>query len=250
LRYVSWNVNGIRSALKKGFDEWLADAAPDALCLQEVRALPEQVDLERRGYNLIWHPADRKGYSGTAVLSRREPLSVKRGLPRGGLKGEGRVLVLEFADHWLVDVYVPNVRHDLSRLPARRKWNRSLLLYLRRLAKVKPVACCGDFNVSHRELDLARPGPNRGNAGFTDEEREDFSALLEAGFIDTFREFESGGGHYSWWSYRANARARNIGWRLDYFFVSENLLSAVSEASILSDVYGSDHCPVSLTLNV
>ncbi len=248
MRYVSWNVNGLRAVLGKGFRDYAAGCGADALCLQEVRATPEQVDFELPGYSAVWHPAQRPGYSGTAVFTRREPLSVSRGLGGREFKGEGRVLALEFDDHWLVNVYVPNVRRDLSRLEHRRRWDAALKRRLRRLAKTKPVVCCGDFNVAHREIDLARPGPNRGNAGFTDEERAGFDSLLSGGFVDSFRMLHDEGGHYSWWSYRAGARERNVGWRIDYFVVSRELAPRIRAAGILPEVLGSDHCPVTLEL--
>ena len=250
MRLMSWNVNGIRSAMGKGFPEFVAAHAPDILCLQEVRATPDQVDLDHDGYQVHWHPATvRKGYSGVAVMTRIPPLSVSRGLGRDGFSGEGRVLTLEFEPFHLVNVYTPNARRDLSRLDYRQSWDRAFLECVSGLDASKPVVFCGDLNVSHKEIDLANPASNRRNAGFTPQERDGFSAYVRAGFIDTFREFESGGGHYSWWSYRLNARQRNIGWRLDYFLVSSRLRPFLQDARIHPDVLGSDHCPVSIDIS-
>jgi exodeoxyribonuclease III len=246
--YMSWNVNGIRSALSKGFSDFVASYAPDVLCLQEVRALPEQVELSYPGYETFWHPADKKGYSGVATLSRIPPLDVRRGMGVEEFAGEGRVLTLEFADHFLVNIYTPNSQRELTRLAHRQRWDAALLHFLKTLEKQKPVIFCGDLNVSHKPIDLANPKSNQKNAGFTPEERAGFDKFVEAGFVDTFREFESEGGHYSWWSYRANARSRNIGWRLDYFLISGELRPNLRGAGIEREVMGSDHCPVSIVV--
>jgi len=246
--YLSWNVNGIRSCLSKGFEESMAAVAPDAVCLQEVRALPEQVDIDLPGYRQYWHPADKKGYSGVAILSKREPLDEFVGMGVPELEGEGRVLTLEFDDHYLVTVYTPNAQRGLARLPHRMRWDAEFLAYMQRLEQTKPVIACGDLNVSHKPIDLANPKNNEKNAGYSPQERAGFQAFMDAGFLDTFRLFEDGPGHYSWWSWRVNARARNIGWRLDYFLASAALRGRIAGAGILADVFGSDHCPVTLQL--
>lgn len=247
--FVSWNVNGLRSCLGKGLGDFVASCGADAICLQEVRSLPGQVRWTPPGYAMFWNPALRPGYSGVAILTRRPPLAVFPGLGEADLDGEGRVLTAEFADVFLVTAYAPNVGRDLARLPLRsERWDPAFLRFLRRLQADKPVIACGDLNVSHRDLDLARPRANRGNAGFTDEERAGFARLLEAGFLDAFRVFEPGGGHYTWWSNRAGVRERNIGWRIDYFLVSAGLGPRLQGAGILPQVLGSDHCPVTLDL--
>lgn len=249
MRMVSWNVNGLRACLDKGFADFVARDQADVYCLQEVRALPDQVTVDLPGYSMYWNPGLKRGYSGTAILSRRCPLAVFPGLGLAEHDTEGRVLTAEFADYYVVTVYTPNAQRALTRLAYRQnQWDRDFLKFLRSLEKRKPVVFCGDLNVSHREIDLANPGPNRGNAGFTDEERAGFDNLLKAGFIDTFREFESGGGCYTWWSNRAGVRERNIGWRLDYFLISGVLRPRLQAAGILAEVLGSDHCPISLEL--
>jgi exodeoxyribonuclease-3 len=246
---VSWNVNGLRACLRKGFRDFVAASDADVICLQEIRARPEQVDLELPGWTVHWNPALRRGYAGTAVLTREAPRAVYPGMGDEAHDREGRVLTAEFDDLHLVTVYTPNAQRELTRLDYRtREWDPAFLRFVRGLEKTKPVVFCGDLNVSHREIDLANPGPNRGNAGFTDEERAGFDRLLAAGFVDTFREFETGGGHYTWWSNRKGVRERNIGWRLDYFLVSGVLRPRLRTAGILADVLGSDHCPVTLEL--
>lgn len=250
MKLLSWNVNGLRAVLKKGFTEFLNREDPDVMCIQEARVLPEELDLEwAKPYVASWHAAERKGYSGTATLSKRKPLSIKRGMGRTQQDSEGRVLATEFEAFWLVNVYVPNSQRELTRLDYRQDWDRQLLKYLRSLEKSKPVVVCGDFNVAHTELDLARPKQNTRTHGFTIEERLGFDALVNAGFVDTFRLFESGNGHYTWWSMMANARTRNIGWRIDYFLVSSTLRDRVKRAWILREVAGSDHCPVGMELD-
>ncbi|MCP4571077.1 MAG: exodeoxyribonuclease III [bacterium] len=250
MKIISWNVNGLRACLKKGFADFVAGCDADAICLQEVRARPEQVDLDLPGWTVHWNPALKRGYSGTAILTRTAPLAVYPGLGEDALDREGRVLTAEFDDLHLVTVYTPNAQRELTRLPYRcQEWDPSFLRFVRKLEKRKPVVFCGDLNVSHREIDLANPGPNRGNAGFTFEERAGFDAILKTGFVDTFREFEQGGGHYTWWSNRKGVRERNIGWRLDYFLISGILRPRLRAAGILADVLGSDHCPVTLELD-
>ena len=249
MRYLSWNVNGIRAALSKGFADFFAREQPDVLCLQETRAMPEQVPPFADGYHTYWNPAERKGYSGVAAFSRREPLTVQKGIGLEEHDGEGRVLTLEFADHFLVNVYTPNSQRELARLDYRQRWDAAFLSHLRELETRKPVVTCGDFNVSHKPIDLANPKANERNAGFTAEERAGFDALVAAGFVDTFREFDSGGGHYTWWTYRVNARERNIGWRLDYFLVSAAVRPGLGRAWIQPEGHGSDHCPVGVELD-
>ncbi|MBU8869619.1 MAG: exodeoxyribonuclease III [Gemmatimonadales bacterium] len=249
MKFISWNVNSLRACIKKGFLDFLADSGADVVCLQEVRARPEQVAEEFPGYTMHWNPAQKLGYSGTAILTRTPPLAVFPGLGLALHDTEGRVLTAEFTDFYLVTVYTPNAQRELSRLDYRHlEWDRDFLKFMRKLEKKKPVIFCGDLNVSHREIDLANPGPNRGNAGFTDEERAGFDRILDAGFIDTFREFETGGGHYTWWSNRQGVRERNIGWRLDYFLISGVLRSRMVDAGIRPEVLGSDHCPITLEL--
>lgn len=250
MKLVSWNVNGLRSCIAGGFESFVVGCDADVICLQEVRALPEQVRLEVPGYSMFWNPALKRGYSGTAILTRTGPLAVFPGMGIADHDTEGRVLTAEFADLFVVTVYTPNVQRELTRLEYRdRRWDPDFLKFLKNLEKTKPVVFCGDLNVSHREIDLANPRSNRGNAGFTDEERAGFDRLLQAGFIDTFREFEPGGGHYTWWSNRRGVRERNIGWRIDYFLISSSLRPRLSGAGILPLVMGSDHCPITLSLD-
>jgi len=252
-RLVSWNVNGLRSVLGKGFLSFVEKRAPDVLCLQEIKMSDEHVPALALPYaHQFWHHAAKPGYSGTAILSHVKPLRVLRDFPgKHSHPPEGRVLAAEFARCWLVNVYVPNSRRELVRLPYRQKeWDPALREFLSALAREKPVVVCGDFNCAHEEIDLANPASNRRNAGFTDEERAGFSELLDADFVDVFRKkHPDEKGHYSWWTYRANARARNIGWRIDYFLVSKLLVPRVRDAFIWPEVSGSDHCPVGIELN-
>ncbi len=249
MKLLSWNVNGIRAAIRKGFYEFAGSVDVDVFCLQEVRALPEQVDLALPGYRTIWNPAERKGYSGTAVLTRREPVGWSLGLGDLLADDEGRVINVEYPEYHLVTVYTPNAQHELTRLEYRCRWDAAFLAHVDRLQQDKPVVFCGDLNVAHREIDLANPRSNRGNAGFTDEERAGFSAFLDRGFLDTFRVFcPDEGGHYSWWSNRAGVRERNVGWRIDYFLASRRLQPGLLSATILPHVMGSDHCPVGMEL--
>lgn len=254
MKLVSWNVNGLRACLGKGLDAFVAGCGAEVICLQEVRSFPDQVRWSPPGYGMFWNPALRKGYSGTAILCRRLPLAVFPGLgdpdpDHPELDTEGRVLTAEFPDFFVVTVYTPNVGRDLARLDYRAgHWDPRFAAFLRRLQTRKPVVVCGDFNVAHREIDLARPQDNRGNAGFTDEERAGFDRLLGVGLCDTFRVFEPGAGHYTWWSNRPGVRARNIGWRIDYFLASRGLEPRLRGAGILPSVMGSDHCPVTLDL--
>lgn len=252
MKLVSWNVNGIRATLGKGLPEFVAAGRPDILCLQETKARPEQVELplEFAGYHAHWNAADKPGYSGVAVFSREEPLAVTHGMQIDEHDREGRVITLEFADFNLVNVYTPNSQNELRRLPYRMEWDEAFRLYLLSLGTGgKPVIFCGDLNVAHQEIDIARPKENRRNAGFSDEERAGFTSLLASGFIDSFRHrYPDKKDAYSWWSYRANARQNNIGWRIDYFGLSSSLADRVKDAAILPEVTGSDHCPVTLTL--
>ncbi len=250
MRIVSWNVNGLRACLKKGFAEFVLSNGADAYCLQEVRALPEQVDMELPGYTMHWNPALKRGYSGTAIITKQAPLHVFPGIGEADHDTEGRVLTAEFDNYFLVSVYTPNAQRDLKRLDYREnRWDKDFLKFVRRLEKKKPVVFGGDLNVAHKEIDLANPQSNRRNAGFTDEERAGLDKVVKAGFIDTFREFESGPDHYSWWSNRPGVRERNVGWRLDYFFISEGLKPQLKSARILASVMGSDHCPVDVELS-
>ena len=251
MKFISWNVNGIRAILKKGFLEFVRSADPDVLCLQETKAHPEQVEMELSEFpHHFWNAAEKKGYSGTAVFSKVEPLDVRYGMDVKRHDSEGRLITLELADYFLVNCYTPNAQRELGRLHYRtRQWDTAFLRYVRKLDEEKPVVFCGDLNVAHREIDLARPKQNVGNAGFTDEERRSFDRIIAAGFIDTFRELHSEGDHYTWWSYQHNARARNIGWRIDYFLISPGLRSRLRESTILPDVMGSDHAPVMMLLD-
>lgn len=250
LRLISWNVNGIRSILNKGFLDMFAATEPDILCLQETRATAEQVDnlLWPVGYQRQWCWGSRAGYSGTGAFTRVPPLAVTRGIGMKTHDDEGRVLTLEFADFFLVNCYTPNSGRELERLKYRQNWDRAFLRYLKALEARKPVAFCGDLNVAHTGIDLARPKQNVMNHGFTPQERAGFQRLIDAGFIDTFREFEKSGGHYTWWSQMAGARARNIGWRIDYWLISPALRPRLKRAWILKEFMGSDHCPVAIEL--
>lgn len=265
LRLYSWNVNGIRAVTRKGlWEPFLDKERPDILCLQEIKAKPEQIEAPIDGYDAFWYPADKPGYSGTAVLARTAPLQTVNGFPADIIKKykvsgdtygdpnqEGRVIAAEFEKFWVVTVYTPNAKDDLSRIPLRHEhWDPAFLEYCQRLERDKPVVFCGDLNVAHTEDDLANPGPNRGKKGFTDEERAGFQAFIDAGFVDTFRLFKQGNGYYSWWSHFANSRERNVGWRIDYVLVSAALKDKVKAADIHPQVMGSDHCPVSVTLDI
>jgi exodeoxyribonuclease-3 len=251
-KIVSWNVNGIRAVLSRGSLGPVEAEAPDVLCLQETRASREQVEdtvLPRLKHQYWYASETKKGYAGTAILSRREPLSVRYGLGRKEHDGEGRLITVELPDYYVVTVYTPNAQRGLARLDYRLRWDRAFLAYLKRLDVLKPVIFCGDLNVAHEEIDLAHPESNHKNAGFTDEERASFTRLLRAGFADTFREQHPGEvGHYSWWSVPQNARARNVGWRIDYVCASRRLAPKVRETFIRSKIMGSDHCPVGIVL--
>lgn len=261
MRLVSWNVNGLRAVEKKGFAEIFATLDADVVALQETKLQEGQIDLEFPGYESWWSYAERKGYSGTVVWAKQKPIRVLHGLGVEHLDTEGRIVALEFEGFWFVDVYTPNAQNDLARINHRMEWDDSFREFCSGLeagmlpdgenVDQKPVIMCGDFNVAHNEIDLKNPGPNRGKAGFSDEERKDFTALLDAGFVDTFRRLHPDlEGAYSWWSYRFKARQNNAGWRIDYFLVSEKLMDKVTSASIYSEVLGSDHCPVALEIDL
>lgn len=250
MKVVSWNVNGVRAALGKGLLDWMTAADADVICLQEVKATAGDVQgvAWPRGYEVVWNAAQKKGYSGTALFARRRPLSVALGLGSPAHDAEGRAITAEFEDCYVIGVYVPNAQPELARIGFRQAWDRALLAHARRLERRKPVLFCGDLNVAHEAIDLARPKENVGQPGFSDEERAGFRDYLAAGFIDTFRRFETGPGHYSWWTYRAGARARNIGWRIDYVMASAGLGPRLQRAWIEPHVLGSDHCPVGVQL--
>ena len=249
MKLISWNVNGLRAVLKKNFLEFLAAERPDILCLQETKCTPDQVEqLWPASYTTFWNSAEKKGYSGTAIFTKERPLKVTPHIGVTEHDNEGRVLTAEYADFFLVNVYVPNSKRELTRLAYRQQWDKDFLAHLKKLEKKKPVIWCGDLNVAHTEIDLSNPKANVKNHGFTPEERAGFDAVVKAGFVDTFREFEKSGGHYTWWSPMSNARARNIGWRLDYFLISQSLRPQLKRATILPQVMGSDHCPVMIEL--
>jgi len=265
MKFYSWNVNGIRAVINKDrFVPFIKDEQPDILCLQETKAKQGQAEIDLPDYTEYWYSADKAGYSGTAIFTKTTPLQVVNGLPRdlidkykvsgdtyGDPNMEGRIIAAEYDQFWLVTVYTPNAKDDLSRLNMRHKhWDPAFLAYCKELEKTKPVIFCGDLNVAHTELDLANPKPNKGKKGFTDEERAGFQAFLDAGFVDTLRMFKQGNGFYTWWSHFANARARNVGWRIDYFLVSSTLRDKVKQADIHAAVLGSDHCPVSISLDI
>ena len=242
MKLISWNVNGLRACVKKGFIEYFQEADADIFCIQETKLQEGQIELELPGYHQFWNYAQKKGYSGTAVFTKQEPSAVQYGIGVPEHDTEGRVITLEYEDFYLVTVYTPNAQRELTRLAYRMEWEDAFRNYLQTLEKTKPVIVCGDMNVAHKEIDLKNPKTNHKNAGFTDEERGKFTELLETGMIDTFRHF------YSWWSYRFSAREKNAGWRIDYFLVSEALKNALEDAAIHTDIMGSDHCPVELRL--
>ncbi len=248
-KFISWNVNGLRACVGKGFTEYMKEAEADVFCIQESKLQEGQIQLELPGYYQYWNYAKKKGYSGTAIFTKEEPLSVTYGLGIEAHDGEGRVITAEFPDYYIVTCYTPNSQEGLARLDYRMEWEDAFRGYVKELDKKKPVIFCGDLNVAHKEIDLKNPKTNRKNAGFTDEERKKFTELLEAGFIDTFRYFyPEAEGIYSWWSYRFSARAKNAGWRIDYFCASLRLKDYLAGAKIHTEVMGSDHCPVELCL--
>ncbi len=249
MKFISWNVNGIRACLTKGFMDFFNNEDADIFCLQETKVQAGQVELDLKGYHQYWNYAEKKGYSGTAVFTKQEPLSVRYGLGIEEHDKEGRVITLEFSDFYFITVYTPNSKTELERLDYRMVWEDEFRKYMKDLEKEKPVVVCGDLNVAHKEIDLKNPKTNRKNAGFTDEERNKFTELMDAGFIDTFRYFyPEQEGIYSWWSYRFKAREKNAGWRIDYFLTSASMKERLVSAKIHTEILGSDHCPVELVI--
>ena len=249
-KLISWNVNGLRACVGKGFLEYFREVNADVFCIQESKLQDGQIELELEGYYQYWNYAEKKGYSGVALFTKEEPLSVAYGMGIEEHDHEGRILTAEYEDYYIVTCYTPNSQSELARLPYRMKWEDAFLGFLKDLEKKKPVIFCGDLNVAHKEIDLKNPKTNRNNAGFTDQEREKFSALMDAGFIDTYRCFyHETTGVYSWWSYRFKAREKNAGWRIDYFCVSQCLKERLISAAIHTEVQGSDHCPVELVVS-
>ncbi len=249
MKFISWNVNGIRACLTKGFMDFFNQEDADIFCLQETKVQDGQVELDLQGYHQYWNYAEKKGYSGTAIFTKKEPLSVSYGLGIEEHDKEGRVITLEFEDFYFITVYTPNSKTELERLDYRMVWEDEFRSYMKNLEKTKPVVVCGDLNVAHKEIDLKNPKTNRNNAGFTDEERGKFTELMNAGFIDTFRYFYPDmEGIYSWWSYRFKAREKNAGWRIDYFLTSESMKERLESAKIHTEILGSDHCPVELVI--
>ena len=251
MKFISWNVNGLRACVTKGFQDFFDAVNADFFCLQETKLQEGQISLALPGYRQFWNYAQKKGYSGTAIFSKEEPLSVTYGIGVAELDTEGRLITLEYPEFYLVTCYTPNAQQGLARIDHRLKWDEAFRTYLKKLDEHKPVIACGDLNVAHQEIDLKNPASNRGNAGFSDEERESFGKLLDAGFTDTFRFLHPDAtGIYSWWSYRFNARKNNAGWRIDYFLISKRLADKIAATPIYTDVFGSDHCPVGLELNI
>lgn len=251
MKFISWNVNGLRACMNKGFEEFFNETDADIFCIQETKLQESQIDFAPDGYNCYWNYAQKKGYSGTAVFSKKKPLNVSYGMGTEEHDKEGRLITLEFNDFYFATVYVPNSQRELKRLDYRMKWEDDFRSYIINLEKSKPVIYCGDLNVAHKEIDLKNPKTNRSNAGFTDEERAKLSALLNSGFTDTFRYFyPDKEGVYSWWSYMFKAREKNAGWRIDYFITSESLNDKLSDAKIHTDIFGSDHCPVELDIDI
>jgi exodeoxyribonuclease-3 len=249
LKFISWNVNGIRAVIKKGFYDFINEYNPDIICIQETKAHKEQVDLILPDYPYqYWNSAVKKGYSSTAIFSKKKPLNIINDMGIEEHDQEGRVIALEFEEYYLVTVYTPNSKRELLRLDYRKIWDKDFLTYMKKLEKVKPVIFCGDLNVAHTEIDLKNPKTNHSNPGFTDEERGGFTNIVNNGFIDTFREFNKEGGHYTWWSYMFQARTKDIGWRIDYFCISQSLRSKLKNSYILKDIMGSDHAPIVMEL--
>ena len=250
MKIVSWNVAGFRACLNKGFSDFFDKVNADVFAIQESKVLPDQFKFEREEYEMILNPAEKKGYSGTLIYTRVKPLSISFGMGIDEHDHEGRIITLEFNDFYFITEYVPNVKRDLSRLEYRMKWEDDFRNYLKKLEKNKPVVVCGDLNVAHNEIDIRNAKANIGNAGFTYEERGKFTELLNSGFIDTFRYFNKDEIKYSWWSYMGKAREKNVGWRIDYFVVSEKIINKASNAVIYDNIYGSDHCPIGLDINM
>ncbi len=249
MKLISWNVNGIRACVNKGFTEFFDKIDADIFCIQETKCQPGQIELNFEGYKAYWNSAERKGYSGTAIFTKKEPMNVTYGIGIEEHDKEGRVITLEFENFYMVNIYTPNAKRGLERLDYRQIWEDEIRNYLLKLNEIKPVIMCGDLNVAHKEIDLKNPKSNRGNAGFTDEEREKMTELLHAGFVDSFRFlYPDKTDSYSWWSYMGKAREKNVGWRIDYFIVSEDIKDKIKEAMIYPEVMGSDHCPVGLII--
>lgn len=248
MKLISWNVNGIRACLNKGFSDFFKEVNADIFCLQETKCHPEQINLEFEGYTSYWNSAERKGYSGTAIFTKKQPVNVTYGIGIEEHDKEGRIITLEFENFYLVTNYTPNAKRELERLDYRMVWEDEIRKYLLELNKKKPVIMCGDLNVAHEEIDLKNPKTNKGNAGFTNEEREKMTELLNAGFIDSYRYLYPEKIEYSWWSYMGHAREKNVGWRIDYFIVSKSIEKQIKEAKIYPEIMGSDHCPVGLEI--
>ena len=248
MKLISWNVNGIRACLNKGFSDFFKEVNADIFCLQETKCQPEQINLEFEGYTSYWNSAERKGYSGTAIFTKKQPVNVTYGIGIEEHDKEGRIITLEFENFYLVTNYTPNAKRELERLDYRMVWEDEIRKYLLELNKKKPVIMCGDLNVAHKEIDLKNPKTNKGNAGFTDEEREKMTELLNAGFIDSYRYLYPEKIEYSWWSYMGHAREKNVGWRIDYFIVSNDFRENIKDATIYTEILGSDHCPVGLEI--
>lgn len=249
MKLISWNVNGIRACVNKGFENFFKEADADIFCIQETKCQPGQIDLEFEGYQSYWNSAEKKGYSGTAIFTKQKPLQVQYGIGIEEHDKEGRVITLEYENFYLVNIYTPNSKRELERLEYRQIWEDEIRKYLSNLNNMKPVIMCGDLNVAHQEIDLKNPKTNRGNAGFTDEERSKMTELLDAGFVDSFRYlYPEKTDAYSWWSYMGRAREKNVGWRIDYFIVSEDMKKQIKEATIYPEIMGSDHCPVGLEI--
>ena len=248
MKFISWNVNGFRACLEKGFGDFFAEQDADFVCIQETKMQPGQAEFAPAGYHQYWYSAEKKGYSGTAIFAKREPISVSYGIGVPEHDTEGRAITLEYEDFYLLCVYTPNAQRELARLDYRMAWEDALRDYIKSLDETKPVIYCGDLNVAHNEIDLKNPKSNRGSAGFSDEERAKFTELLDSGFKDTFRALYPDKVEYSWWSYMFSARAKNVGWRIDYFVVSNRLFERVKDSFILTSVMGSDHCPVGIIL--
>lgn len=251
MKLISWNVNGIRACLTKGFADFFKQEDADIFCLQETKCQPEQIELEFEGYKSYWNSAEKKGYSGTAIFTKKKPINVTYGIGKEEHDKEGRVITLEYKDFYIVTIYTPNSKKELERLEYRMTWEDEIRKFLLKLNEIKPVIICGDLNVAHKEIDLKNPKTNRRSAGFTDEEREKMTELLNAGFVDSFRYvYPEKTNSYTWWSYIGRARDRNAGWRIDYFITSKSIATKIKDAIIYSDIYGSDHCPVGLNIEI
>ena len=251
MKLISWNVNGIRACINKGFKDFFNEIDSDIFCIQETKCQKDQIDLEFEGYTSYWNSAEKKGYSGTAIFTKQKPISVTYGIGIEEHDKEGRVITLEFEKFYMINIYTPNSKRELERLAYRQIWEDAIRKYMLKLNENKPVIMCGDLNVAHKEIDLKNPKTNRHNAGFTDEERNKMTELLDAGFVDTFRIlYPDKENAYSWWSYMGHAREKNVGWRIDYFIVSKSIENCIKEAKIHSEIFGSDHCPVELEIDI